>query len=161
MFVVLYTIVHTFVDISSQNSKKNRHFTYKFWYGTAGWVSFFSLHYTVKKCNLSVITGKSSKFFKKNLRWQNDIYIVPLWNINKLFKEMGKMKKLWLYTLFQGNLQYSCIPEEDYVKLLDILNPSTLQSLSAFSRDETPRLLFHLLLSQPKLLLIGLRSILL
>jgi len=29
------------------------------------------------------------------------------------------MKKLWLYALFQGNLQYSCIPEEDYVKLLD------------------------------------------
>jgi len=51
--------------------------------------------------------------------------------------------------------------QTDYVKLLDMLNPSTMRALSSFNRDETPRLLFHLLLGQPKLLLIGLRTILL
>jgi len=51
--------------------------------------------------------------------------------------------------------------QNDYVKLLDMLNPSTMRTLSSFNRDETPRLLFHLFLSQPKLLLIGLRTILL
>ncbi|MGA8181464.1 MAG: NAD(P)/FAD-dependent oxidoreductase [Desulfobacterales bacterium] len=51
--------------------------------------------------------------------------------------------------------------QTDYVRLLDMLNPSTMRALGAFNRDETPRLLFHLLLGQPRLLLIGLRSFLL
>jgi len=51
--------------------------------------------------------------------------------------------------------------QQDYLRLLDILNPSTLRSLSTVSRDETPRLLFHLFLNQPRLLLLGLRTILL
>jgi digeranylgeranylglycerophospholipid reductase len=51
--------------------------------------------------------------------------------------------------------------QTDYVKLLDMLNPLTMRALSSLNRDETPRLLFHLLVSQPKLLLIGLRSIIL
>jgi len=42
-----------------------------------------------------------------------------------------------------------------------MLNPSTLRALSSLNRDETSRLLFHLLLGQPKFLLIGLRTILL
>jgi flavin-dependent dehydrogenase len=51
--------------------------------------------------------------------------------------------------------------QADYVKLLELLNPSTLRSLSTFNRDETVKLLFHLFLNQPRFLLLGLRSILL
>jgi flavin-dependent dehydrogenase len=71
----------------------------------------------------------------------------------------GLRRELGLHKFIRKGLHG--FTQQDYVKLLDILNPSTLRSLSTFSRDETPRLLFHLLLSQPKLLLLGLRSILL
>lgn len=49
--------------------------------------------------------------------------------------------------------------QTDYIKLIDMLNPLAIRALSSFHRDETLRLLFHLFLGQPKLLLIGLRSI--
>ena len=71
----------------------------------------------------------------------------------------GLRKELDLHNLIRKSLRG--FTQEDYVKLLDMLNPSTLQSLSTVSRDETPRLLFHLFLNQPRLLLLGLRSILL
>jgi flavin-dependent dehydrogenase len=74
-------------------------------------------------------------------------------NINGLRGELG------LHKFIRKSLHR--FTQQDYVKLLDILNPSTLRSLSAFSRDETPRLLFHLFLNQPRLLLLGLRTILL
>lgn len=74
-------------------------------------------------------------------------------NINGLRRELG------LHKFIRKSLHG--FTQQDYVKLLDILNPSTLRSLSAFSRDETPRLLFHLFLKQPRLLLLGLRTILL
>jgi hypothetical protein len=41
-----------------------------------------------------------------------------------------------------------------------MLNPLAMRSLASFNRDETVKLLFHLFLGQPKLLLIGLRTIL-
>jgi len=71
----------------------------------------------------------------------------------------GLRRELDLHNLIRKSLHG--FTQEDYVKLLDMLNPSTIRSLSSFNRDETPRLLFHLLLGQPKLLLIGLRTILL
>ena len=71
----------------------------------------------------------------------------------------GLRRELGLHKFIRKSLHG--FTQQDYVKLLDILNPSTLRSLSTFNRDETPKLLFHLLLSQPKLLLVGLRSILL
>jgi len=81
--------------------------------------------------------------------------------LNKRTKQNLKRlrRELDLHSIIRKNLQG--FSQADYVKLLDMLNPSTMRSLSSFNRDETPRLLFHLLLGQPKLLLIGLRSILL
>lgn len=48
----------------------------------------------------------------------------------------------------------------DYVKLLKVLSRSNKRSLSAFSRDETGKLLAHLFLKNPRLLLLGIRSLL-
>jgi flavin-dependent dehydrogenase len=74
-------------------------------------------------------------------------------NINGLRRELG------LHNLIRKSLQG--FTQEDYVKLLYLLNPSTIRSLSSFNRDETVKLLFHLFLNQPKLLLLGLRTLLL
>ena len=71
----------------------------------------------------------------------------------------GLRRELDLHNLIRKSLHG--FTQEDYVKLLDMLNPSTLRSLSTFNRDESLKLLFHLLVRQPKLLLIGLRTILL
>jgi flavin-dependent dehydrogenase len=68
-------------------------------------------------------------------------------------------RELDLHNLIRKSLRG--FTQEDYVKLLDMLNPSTIRSLSSFNRDETVKLLFHLFLSQPRLLLLGLRTILL
>ena len=50
--------------------------------------------------------------------------------------------------------------EKDYVKLLGLLNPSVKRSLSCFHRDETGKLLLQVFLKNPRLLLLGLRSLL-
>ena len=71
----------------------------------------------------------------------------------------GLRRELDLHNLIRKSLRD--FTQEDYVKLLDMLNPSTIRSLSSFNRDETVKLLFHLFLSQPRLLLLGLRTILL
>ncbi|MCG7854184.1 MAG: NAD(P)/FAD-dependent oxidoreductase [Methanosarcinaceae archaeon] len=49
--------------------------------------------------------------------------------------------------------------QTDYVRLLDMLNVPTKRLLSVFTRDETPKLLLHLFLRQPRLLLFGLRAL--
>jgi flavin-dependent dehydrogenase len=74
-------------------------------------------------------------------------------NLKRLRRELD------LHSIIRKSLQG--FSQADYVKLLDMLNPSTLRALSSLNRDETSRLLFHLLLGQPKFLLIGLRTILL
>jgi flavin-dependent dehydrogenase len=51
--------------------------------------------------------------------------------------------------------------QADYVKLLDMLNPSTRKSLGSFTRDEVGKLLFHILISQPTFILFAMRSFLL
>ena len=48
--------------------------------------------------------------------------------------------------------------QNDYVELFDHLKPSTLRILSNFNRDESLKLIFHLCLRRPKLLLTGLRK---
>jgi digeranylgeranylglycerophospholipid reductase len=50
--------------------------------------------------------------------------------------------------------------QADYSKLVDLLNESARQSLSTYSRDEALTVLWHLCLSQPRLLLMGLRGLL-
>jgi flavin-dependent dehydrogenase len=50
--------------------------------------------------------------------------------------------------------------QSDYSRLVDLLNASSRQSLSEYTRDEAARVLWHLCLSQPRLLLLGLRGLL-
>jgi len=50
--------------------------------------------------------------------------------------------------------------EKDYAKLLGLLTPSVKRSLSCFHRDETVKLLLQVFLKNPRLLLLGLRSLL-
>ncbi len=50
--------------------------------------------------------------------------------------------------------------QADYSRLVDLLNASARESLSAYTRDEAARVLWHLCLSQPRLLLLGLRGLL-
>ncbi|MBW2608982.1 MAG: hypothetical protein JRC68_01400 [Deltaproteobacteria bacterium] len=50
--------------------------------------------------------------------------------------------------------------QHEYVRLLDLLNPSAQKTLGQFTRDETPKLICHLFRKQPRLLLFGLKSLL-
>jgi flavin-dependent dehydrogenase len=50
--------------------------------------------------------------------------------------------------------------QKDYVRLLDLLTPSTKRTLSTLPRDESRKLLCSLIFKQPRLLLVGLRSLL-
>jgi flavin-dependent dehydrogenase len=51
--------------------------------------------------------------------------------------------------------------QAEYVMLLDMLNPSTRESLGSFTRDEVGKLLFHILIRQPSFMLLTMRSFLL
>lgn len=50
--------------------------------------------------------------------------------------------------------------QDDYSSLVDSLNPSAKRSLSQFSRDEALKVLWRVCLSQPRLILMGLRGLL-
>jgi hypothetical protein len=50
--------------------------------------------------------------------------------------------------------------QSDYSRLVDLLNDATKQSLSAYSRDEAWKILWRVCLSQPRLILMGLRGLL-
>ena len=50
--------------------------------------------------------------------------------------------------------------QSDYSRLVDLMNGATRRSLSQYSRDEAGRVLWHIALSQPRLLLLGLRGLL-
>ncbi len=50
--------------------------------------------------------------------------------------------------------------QADYSRLVDLMNASTRRSLSQYTRDEAARVLWHITLSQPRLLLLGLRGLL-
>jgi len=50
--------------------------------------------------------------------------------------------------------------QADYAKLLDLLTPSVKHSLGLFNRDETGKLLLNVFFKEPRLLLLGLRSLL-
>jgi len=49
--------------------------------------------------------------------------------------------------------------QDDYSRLVDMMNDSTRRSLSQYTRDEASRVLWKLALSQPRLLLLALRGI--
>lgn len=50
--------------------------------------------------------------------------------------------------------------QNDYSRLLDLIGPRTKQLLGQYTRDEVNRILLGLLITEPRLLLVGLRSIL-
>jgi flavin-dependent dehydrogenase len=50
--------------------------------------------------------------------------------------------------------------QDDYSRLVDSLNPTAKRSLSQFSRDEALKVLWRVCLSQPRLILMGLRGLL-
>jgi flavin-dependent dehydrogenase len=50
--------------------------------------------------------------------------------------------------------------QSDYSRLVDLLNDSTKQSLGAYSRDEAWKILWRVCLNQPRLILLGLRGLL-
>ncbi len=50
--------------------------------------------------------------------------------------------------------------QADYSRLVDLMNASTRRSLSEYTRDEAANVLWHIALSQPRLLLLGLRGLL-
>jgi len=51
--------------------------------------------------------------------------------------------------------------QDDYCRLVDMLNDSTRESLGEINRDESTRLLWNVVRRQPKLVLLGLRGLLL
>ena len=51
--------------------------------------------------------------------------------------------------------------QEDYCRLVDMLNDSTRESLGTINRDESTRLLWNVVKRQPRLVLLGLRGLLL
>jgi digeranylgeranylglycerophospholipid reductase len=68
-------------------------------------------------------------------------------------------RELGTHWLIRRALHY--FQQEDYSRLVDMLNDSTRESLGEINRDESTRLLWNVVKSQPKLVLLGLRGLLL
>jgi hypothetical protein len=75
-------------------------------------------------------------------------------------KELRALRReLGTHWLIRRALHY--FQQEDYSRLVDMLNASTRESLGEINRDESTRLLWNVVRNQPKLLLMGLRGLLL
>jgi flavin-dependent dehydrogenase len=68
-------------------------------------------------------------------------------------------RELRTHWLIRRALHY--FQQEDYSRLVDMLNASTRESLGEINRDESTRLLWSVVRNQPKLVLMGLRGLLL
>jgi flavin-dependent dehydrogenase len=68
-------------------------------------------------------------------------------------------RELGTHWLIRRALHY--FQQEDYSRLVDMLNVSTRESLGEINRDESTRLLWTVVRNQPKLVLLGLRGLLL
>lgn len=68
-------------------------------------------------------------------------------------------RELGTHWLIRRALHY--FQQEDYSRLVDMLNDSTRESLGKINRDESTRLLWNVVRSQPRLVLMGLRGLLL
>ncbi len=68
-------------------------------------------------------------------------------------------RELATHWLIRRALHY--FQQEDYSRLVDMLNVSTRESLGEINRDESTRLLWNVVRSQPRLVLMGLRGLLL
>lgn len=68
-------------------------------------------------------------------------------------------RELRTHWLIRRTLHY--FQQEDYSRLVDLLSASTRQSLGEINRDESTRLLWNVVRRQPRLVLLGLRGLLL
>ena len=68
-------------------------------------------------------------------------------------------RELSTHWLIRRTLHY--FQQEDYSRLVDLLNASTRESLGEINRDESTRLMWNLVRRQPRLALLGLRGLLL
>jgi flavin-dependent dehydrogenase len=68
-------------------------------------------------------------------------------------------RELGTHWLIRRALHY--FEQEDYSRLVDMLNDSTRESLGEINRDESTRLLWSVVRNQPRLVLLGLRGLLL
>ncbi len=74
-------------------------------------------------------------------------------------KELGALRKeLGTHWLIRRALHR--FQQRDYSQLVDLLNASTRQSLGEINRDESARLLWNVVRRQPRLVLLGLRGLL-
>ena len=67
-------------------------------------------------------------------------------------------RELNLHLLIRRALHH--FQQADYSRLVDLLNSSAKTSLSTYTRDEAARVLWHICRNQPRLLLLGLRGLL-
>ncbi len=67
-------------------------------------------------------------------------------------------RELGLHLLIRKTIHH--FQQPDYSRLVDLLNDSSRRTLSENTRDEAARVLWHICLSQPRLLLLGLRGLL-
>ncbi len=72
-------------------------------------------------------------------------------------KSLGLRLELGLHLLIRRVLNH--FTQADYAVLLNMLKPSTKRSLAAFTRDQACRLLLHVFLRQPRVLLLGIQSL--
>ena len=74
--------------------------------------------------------------------------------------ELGKLRKeLDRHYLIRGMLNR--FRQQEYIELIDLLNPQAKAPLENITRDEAVRLIWKLLTKQPRLILLGLRALLL
>jgi len=66
-------------------------------------------------------------------------------------------RELNLHLLLRKTMHH--FQQPDYSRLVDLLNDSARQSLSSYTRDEALKVLWHICLNQPRLLLMGLRGL--
>ena len=72
---------------------------------------------------------------------------------------MALRRELGTHWLIRRALHH--FQQQDYCDLVDMLNDSTRESLGEINRDESTRLLWTVVRKQPKLLLLGMRGLLL
>ena len=71
---------------------------------------------------------------------------------------MALRRELGTHWLIRRALHH--FQQEDYSQLVDLLDASTRESLGEINRDESTRLLWNVVKRQPRLVLLGLRGLL-
>jgi flavin-dependent dehydrogenase len=91
------------------------------------------------------------------LRGARGVADAILWNSRSELRALRR--ELATHWLIRRALHY--FGQEEYRQLVDVLNVSTRESLAEINRDEATRLLWNVVRRQPRLVLLGLRGLLL